>query len=143
MRIFAGPNGSGKSTIIQAVHDYRIKEIPIDFGIYINADDIAQLLRINEFKFTDYGVNTSRHDFVSVALDSGLVNDQFPPKEFRSSFVFKSTQQLVVKKESAVERLAQVLSDFLRKKLLQTNHIQTIDACKTTSSSSRAATAKV
>jgi len=31
MRVFAGPNGSGKTTIINAVRDYLIKEIPVDF----------------------------------------------------------------------------------------------------------------
>jgi predicted ABC-type ATPase len=43
--VFAGHNGSGKSTIIQAVKDYKIKDIPIDFGIHIDADDIAVQLR--------------------------------------------------------------------------------------------------
>ena len=38
MRVFAGPNGSGKTTIIKGLQS----EIP--FGVYINADDIEQLL---------------------------------------------------------------------------------------------------
>lgn len=119
MRIFAGPNGSGKSTIIQAVREYRIKEIPIDFGIYINADDIAQLLRSNQFRFSDYRVNTSRKEFSSIAISSGLIGSNFPEKTFRSSFILKRNQQLLIKDRTAIERLAQILSDFLRKKLLQ------------------------
>jgi len=35
LRIFAGPNGSGKSTIVNIV-----KEQAVDFGVYVNADDI-------------------------------------------------------------------------------------------------------
>lgn len=119
MRIFAGPNGSGKSTIIQAVREYRIKEIPIDFGIYINADDIAQLLRSNQFRFSDYSVNTSRKEFSSIAISSGLIGSNFSEKTFRSSFILKRNQQLIIKDSNVVERLAQILSDFLRKKLLQ------------------------
>ena len=119
MRVFAGPNGSGKSTIIQAVREYRITEIPIDFGIYINADDIAELLRSNQFRFSAYSINTSRKEFSSVAISSGLIGENFPEKTFRSSFIFKGNQLLLLKNHTVVERLAQILSDFLRKKLLQ------------------------
>ena len=39
LRIFVGQNGSGKSTIIKIV-----RELGVDLGVYINADDIK-----NEF----------------------------------------------------------------------------------------------
>jgi predicted ABC-type ATPase len=46
LRIFAGPNGSGKSTIIHSIRQFKKSNgTPIDFGVYINADDIAAQLR--------------------------------------------------------------------------------------------------
>jgi predicted ABC-type ATPase len=41
--VFAGPNGSGKSTLTRSLLDAGI-----DFGIYINPDDIAQTLDLPE-----------------------------------------------------------------------------------------------
>jgi len=45
LRIFAGPNGSGKSTIVNIV-----KEQAVDFGVYVNADDIKTELPPNPLK---------------------------------------------------------------------------------------------
>jgi len=56
MRVFAGPNGSGKSTIIRAVRSYKVKGIPVDFGIYVNADDIARGLRKGKFSLRRYRI---------------------------------------------------------------------------------------
>ena len=42
LRIFAGPNGSGKTTIINSVRAAKVNDKPIDFGNYINADDITR-----------------------------------------------------------------------------------------------------
>lgn len=44
LRVFAGPNGSGKTTIIEAVRKARVNGRPVDFGLYINVDDIAKAL---------------------------------------------------------------------------------------------------
>ena len=41
LRIFAGPNGSGKSTI----HKQLITKGDINFGIFVNADEIENLLK--------------------------------------------------------------------------------------------------
>lgn len=38
MRVFAGPNGSGKTTIVKSLKD------KINYGVYVNADDIESLL---------------------------------------------------------------------------------------------------
>jgi len=54
LRVFAGPNGSGKSTMIHALREVRVDNRPIDFGIYVNADDIAAALRENSFDFPAY-----------------------------------------------------------------------------------------
>jgi len=77
MRVFAGPNGSGKTTIINAVKAYKIKEIPVDFGTYVNADDIAGDLRDGKFSFNKYGITTTRKKFIDAVLQTGLVNKGF------------------------------------------------------------------
>lgn len=42
MRVFAGPNGSGKSSIIKSVLNTKLRQgRKLDFGVYVNADDIA------------------------------------------------------------------------------------------------------
>src|SRR5882672_6007070 len=98
MRVFAGPNGSGKTTIINAVKDYRIKEIPVDFGTYINADDIAGDLRDGKFSFKKYGITSTREKFINSVLTSGLINNQFTEKEFKAAFrISRNTFQLLTK----------------------------------------------
>ena len=117
MRVFAGPNGSGKTTIINAIRDYKVKGVNVDFGIYINADDIAGELRENKFSFNKF-VETTNKEFQAIALASGLVNVDFGEDIFRKSYQFKNNS-ILLKSEEADERLAQIIADFLRKKLLQ------------------------
>ncbi|MFN0050169.1 MAG: zeta toxin family protein [Cytophagales bacterium] len=117
MRVFAGPNGSGKSTIIAAVRSYEVNEKALDFGIYINADDLAKALMNNGFSFADYQLETSETEFVSICLDSGLINTSFDLDTFQKSFKIDVDKLFIFNKEH-VERLAQILAHFLRKKLL-------------------------
>lgn len=117
MRVFAGPNGSGKSTIINAIRKYRVNNLPIDFGIYINADDIAYDLRNSNFTFDAYKIQTSANEFRETALASGLVAGDFNKRIFDKSFSF-AKNRITLQMPSADERLAQILADFLRKKLL-------------------------
>ena len=51
LRVFAGPNGSGKSTVVRSIREAKVDGKPIDFGIYINADDIALALKTDLFSF--------------------------------------------------------------------------------------------
>lgn len=120
LRVFAGPNGSGKTTIIEAVRDYRIKEIPVDFGIYINADDIARDLRHGKFSFRSYAIKTTRNKFIESILQSGLINKGFTEKQFRSSFKFNVNAITLINK-GADERIAQMLAHFLRENMLGRN----------------------
>ncbi len=118
MRVFAGPNGSGKSTVINAVRKHDAKNgVKIDFGYYINADDIAAILRKQAFLFEKYAVYTTEEDFKSIALSSGLINHEFTEPTFKGSFSLNNNQLILINPQS-VERLAQVIADFLRKKLL-------------------------
>lgn len=86
MRIFAGPNGSGKSTIIKAVRNYKVKGIPVDFGIYINADDIAKKLRKGKLTFKQYKVQVENHEFLDIVSKSGLLNNKFTLNDFKKSY---------------------------------------------------------
>jgi len=118
LRIFAGPNGSGKSTIISAVRAYKVNRIPVDFGIYINADDIAQTLKGGLFSFSDYHIEVSNAEFTQIAMKSGLMKPEFNESDFYHSYkLLNNNIELAV--PDANERLAQIIADFLRKKLLQ------------------------
>ena len=119
MRVFAGPNGSGKSTIINGVKKIKVKGRLIDFGIYINADEIAEALRKKKFSFRTYSVRTNAAEFKMIAMKSGLVGVKgFSPGNFNTCYRFLANH-IVLTKPQYDERLAQIIADFLRKKLLQ------------------------
>ena len=117
LRIFAGPNGSGKSTIINAVKNHEEKGIPVDFGIYVNADDIALALRKDKFTFEKYKVKVDANEFEDVAIKTGLINKNFNAKTFAGTFTLTNN---AIRLANPVydEHLAQIIADFLRKKLL-------------------------
>lgn len=119
LRVFAGPNGSGKSTIIKAIKEHKVKGIPVDFGIYINADDIAAALVRNTFSFSPYKLKPTREEFIATALASGLINNRFSEKEFLKSFEWNTDNTLLLSIQKSNDRLAQILADFLRKQLLK------------------------
>ncbi len=118
LRIFAGPNGSGKSTIVEAVRNHKVRSIPIDFGIYINADDIARALREKSFSFKTYKVTVYHDEFVTHAISSGLINKDFSSSKFKKSYKLENNKIELIDTK-ADERLAQLIADFLRRKLLQ------------------------
>ena len=118
LRVFAGPNGSGKSTVIKSVREYKVKEVPIDFGAYINADDIAKLLRESNFSFNQFEIIVTKEEFEKIALASGLVNSNFDKLTFRDSFTI-TENSFIVLNTVFIENLAQILADYLRKKLLK------------------------
>ena len=118
LRVFAGPNGSGKSTVIQYVRNYEINNSPIDFGYYVNADDIASQLRAGLFRFDHFGVSITNKEFIDTVVASGLINEKFPEEIFKSSYKLRVNTIRLLNAE-ACERLAQIIADFLRKKLLK------------------------
>ncbi len=118
IRIFAGPNGSGKSTVIQTVRNKKINGRNIDFGYYVNADDIASALGNQGFSFSGYYLKElSQELFTDIALSSGLIDNAFPKARFLASFTFRG-KKIISQDSTAIERLAQVIADFLRKRLL-------------------------
>jgi predicted ABC-type ATPase len=119
LRVFAGPNGSGKSTIIGEVKAATPNGRPIDFGLYINADEIARELRQGTFSFQKYEVQVSRHAFLEFAAGSGLLYEQFNLKDLSSAFSLSQLGEVKLKKAKADERLAQLIARFLREELLR------------------------
>ncbi|MBT6007619.1 MAG: hypothetical protein HOG79_18020 [Prolixibacteraceae bacterium] len=118
MRVFAGPNGSGKSTIINSVRSHKVNGIPVDFGIYVNADLIARDLQKGNISFKKYKIVISQDEFVAISLDSGLIGEKFSEEQFISSF--RITRNIIyLTKPAADEYIAQIMAHVLRKKLLQ------------------------
>ncbi len=91
--------------------------MPIEFGFYINADEIAVALRSNGLAFSIFDIKVTNEEFERVAMASGLINKDFSQKEFIESYSLRNNI-LKLKNISADERLAQVIADYLRKKLL-------------------------
>jgi predicted ABC-type ATPase len=121
LRIFAGPNGSGKSTIIKAVREYRTPAgRPIDFGKYINADElVVELTTHGLVKFKAYGASTNKVDFEAFTIDSGLIGNRFTWDNFTdchtlSRGILKLNPGV---SRSHVEALAQILAAFFVEEL--------------------------
>ena len=111
LRVFAGPNGSGKSTVIKYVGNSKVNGKLIDFGVYVNADDIARKLRENTFSFDDYDIETNNKEFAEIALASGLIGNEFNEIIFKESFLLRNST-VKLKDKTADERLAQIIADF-------------------------------
>jgi predicted ABC-type ATPase len=117
-RVFAGPNGSGKSTIIRSIKTEVINDRTIDFGVYVNADDIAITLASDNFSFSDYGLkHVTNEIFQASVLESGLVNDAFSELEFSQSYKLVKNR-LLIAGDNDRERVAQIIANFLVKKLI-------------------------
>jgi len=104
--------------MIQDVRAYKVKEIPVDFGIYINADDIVSELDKGRFSFYNYKIAVAQNDFVSVVEQSGLLNERFPKIAFQESYLLQG-QKVVLQSGKYKEMLAQAIADFLRKAMLR------------------------
>lgn len=118
LRVFAGPNGSGKSTVIKYIKNYIINGNPVDFGYYINADEIGETLKKTFFDFDRFKFITSNKEFIQIVLASGLINDEFTEEAFKKSYTFRNNQ-IRLKDKTQAERIAQIIADFLRRKLLE------------------------
>lgn len=118
LRVFGGPNGSGKSTVIKSVRDYKINGVPLSFGAYVNADDIAKKLRQQTFNFTEYSITATHAAIIDTALNSGMIGKDFNRNMLENSFSLGSNGSLQLIDGGADERLAQILADYLRKCLL-------------------------
>jgi len=120
LRVFAGPNGSGKSTVINYIRSYKTDNGLIDFGYYINADDIGALLRKSPFDFGVFDITATNKEFVEIAIASGLINEDFTKSTFAKAYTLMNNK-ITLKDISVNDRLAQIIADYLRKKLLKEN----------------------
>ena len=104
MRVFAGPNGSGKSSIDRSILNTKLAAgKTLDFGIYVNADDIAVLLEGEGFSFDQYKIQATKEEILIVANNSGLIKEEFPLDRFGKCIIvdnnhLKSTKWYLAKK---------------------------------------------
>lgn len=120
LRVFAGPNESGKSTVIQSVREAQVNERLLDFGIYVNADDIASALGSNEFSFEKYDVDPTKEDILDFSDSSGLLEPAFDLASLNASFEIRQGR-VILKQTDHKDRLAQIIARFLREVLLASN----------------------
>jgi predicted ABC-type ATPase len=119
LRVFAGPNGSGKSTVIDFIRNYKVNDKNVEFGYYINADDIAKKLKIKEgYSFNQYDFDIEIEEFNQIIAGSGLLNNEFTLTELIRTYQINNNSIYCVQ-EQQTTRLAQIIADFLRKKLLK------------------------
>jgi len=118
LRIFAGPNGSWKSTIIQSVREFTSSGKQIDFGSYINADDIVKDLANGSFSFEGYEIIPAEADLYVFAEASGLLNEKFTLDALMSSISFNGNA-IVLTSTQMLDYIAQLLARFLREELLK------------------------
>jgi predicted ABC-type ATPase len=117
LRIFAGPNGSGKSTIINNIRQETVNGRLIDFGYYINADDIATALRSGTYSFDSFDITVTKPLILGFADASGLLNDKFN-RELVKSVIAVRENVLSLKDKNVVEEAAQLVARYLREALL-------------------------
>jgi predicted ABC-type ATPase len=118
LRIFAGPNGSGKSTIIHSVRTTKVNGKPIDFGYYINADDITQALKRKNFSFSPFRLRVTSQKIIEFANQSGLLNQEFNVEIFERGFLLRNNS-IVLKPGIDHEKMGQILARFLREEMLR------------------------
>lgn len=119
LRVFAGPNGSGKSTVIDFIRNYKVNDKNVEFGYYINADDIALTLKSNKgYSFKQYEFEANLEDFNKIVSESGLLNSQFNLIDLSKTYSIINNE-IYCLQQNQVERLAQIIADYLRKKMLE------------------------
>lgn len=125
LRVFAGPNGSGKSSIIQSILEKELDDgRKVDFGIYINADEIAKVFTFSSLKISNFGLFMNQLDFLSIAEVSGLVHPDFTLNRIEKCLIWRDdTVEIDHKVASEIddnpyERIAQIFAHVLREKLI-------------------------
>lgn len=111
MRVFAGPNGSGKTTIVKSL------QAEIAFGVYINADDIEQMLTESKvLLFDSYQLNIAENelrDFFKSSTFSPVKRDE--PGLWSKLLVVNNTLHVNASIDSY---LAADIAEFIRQQLL-------------------------
>ncbi len=117
LRIFAGPNGSGKSTVIHSIRNIVENGCLLDFGAYVNADDIAQQLRTDKLDCKAFGIGDFSLDhFFDFAQQSGILSESLRAENLKSILRFQENQVYLIQPEF-VEEAAMMLAACLREDL--------------------------
>lgn len=115
--MFAGPNGSGKSTLIRKLQSLVLR--PGLLGVYINADDIEELIRKNrQLDLTAWGITGAADDILPFLTESPFL---------KSAGLAEAAKQLTLSRENLLHfakvpvnaYYASVIADFLRRRLLE------------------------
>ncbi|HMN04134.1 MAG TPA: hypothetical protein PKD45_00260 [Flavobacteriales bacterium] len=117
MRVFAGPNGSGKTTIIEEVRKAKVNGRPVDFGVYINADDIARALG-RGYDLTPFGLDLDGGRFLTFAEGSGLLDGQLTRTALAKGMIWKPGM-VRARAPLPKDRAAQLVAQFLYDELLK------------------------
>ncbi|HEY0977689.1 MAG TPA: hypothetical protein VGE21_09480 [Flavobacteriales bacterium] len=117
LRVFAGPNGSGKTTIIEEVRKARVNGRPVDFGVYINADEIAKALG-KGYDLTPFDLELGTEGFIAFANISGLLDKALTVERLAEGVRWTPKR---VRSEPALpkDRVAQLIAQFLYDELLK------------------------
>lgn len=113
LRIFAGPNGSGKSIMKKQVEGTVVRGRPLDLGVYINADEIARILREDDrIDLSRFGIKADRPTLRKFAVGSGLFKGPFRMDLWQQDHMLDSGSY-VLRYAGRVEHHAQLLAAFL------------------------------
>jgi predicted ABC-type ATPase len=119
LRIFAGPNGSGKSTIIKGIREERVNGRPIDFGAYLNADDIGRELRsVSHYDLRSFGPSIDPQGFIPFALGAGFLGERLDREAFASGYRW-TEGRFTVSRAELVDHYAQILVAYLAEELIR------------------------
>jgi predicted ABC-type ATPase len=110
LRMFAGPNGSGKSTIKSLISADLL-------GIYINPDDIQyQIQKHGYMDFSEYQVIATKEE-IAQFFNTSLLIQKAGLGNLSTEMKFEENR-LRIPKSLINSYLASVLSDFIRRKLI-------------------------
>jgi len=118
LRVFAGPNGSGKSTIINYVRSLTVNNRPIDFGFYINADDIASELKEGKYKIQQGPINIKLEKLVQFAKVSGLLHSGLTKTILQKSIEIRESHIFLLHNKYQ-DQVAQIIARYLREEMLE------------------------
>ncbi len=116
--MFAGPNGSGKSTIINGVRQTIVDGRVLDFGVYVNADEIAVRLASGDFSFRPYRLgDVTIAQLEQFGRESGLFRGGFNEAALNDA-IGLNNNAVAMHQPEWKEVVAQLFSNFVIDSLL-------------------------